>query len=383
MSKLASENLNNQLQRNRSPIQNDHASRYLLLMLLSFAFSVSATRLFLYLTGYPKIGSGNVHIAHVLFGGLILFIACILPLVLANEWAHTLSAVLCGLGIGLFIDEVGKFITANNDYFSPSAAPIIYAFFLLSVLLFTQVRSRHHPSPRGEMYTVLNDLNEVLDKDLSFEERDALLLRLQPLVKQTSEPELGRLAMTLTDFLSSGETQVVEHVPSFLERIQLAWFHFESTWLNRSNLRKVILVLLAVWAAWALFYPIGYYLSSNNPGNLQAFIQAYLSDRLERNASGFNWVEARVYLEGSMGLLAAVAGGLILAGRDRSGMMIAYIDMLLTLTVVDLIIFYFDQFSTIFFAIGQFVLLMLIIRYRARFLQQAPPPSPDPGSSAA
>ena len=382
MSKINSEDLENALKRNRSPIQNDHASRYLLLMLLSFAFSVSATRLFLYLTGYPQIGGGNVHISHVLFGGLILFIACILPLVLANDWVHTLSAILCGFGTGLFIDEVGKFITANYNYFSPSAAPIIYAFFLLSVLLFTQVRTRHHPSPRGEMYIVLNDLNEVLDKDLSPQERDSLLKRLQPIMQQTSEPELNRLAATLTTFLSSDETQVVEHVPSFLERIQLAWFRFEASRLNRSNLRKVVVVLLAVWAAWALFYPIGYYLSNNNPANFQSFVQAYLSDGLERNASGFNWVEARLYLEGSMGLLAAVAGGLILAGRDRPGMMLAYFDMLITLTIVDLIIFYFDQFSTIFFAIGQFVLLILIIRYRARFLQQAPP-AQDAGSGAA
>jgi len=166
---------------NRSPIQNSRASRYMLLMLLSFALSVSVTRLFLYLTGYPKLGSGSLHIAHVLWGGLLLFIACILPMVLVNNWAHTWSALLCGVGIGLFIDEVGKFITANNDYFFPSAAPIIYAFFLLSVLLFIQLKSWRKSSPRAEMYTVLNDLNEVLDQDLSQNERDSLLKRLQPI----------------------------------------------------------------------------------------------------------------------------------------------------------------------------------------------------------
>ena len=354
---------------NRSPIQNSRASRYMLLMLLSFALSVSVTRLFLYLTGYPKLGSGSLHIAHVLWGGLLLFIACILPMVLVNNWAHTWSAILCGVGIGLFIDEVGKFITANNDYFFPSAAPIIYAFFLLSVLLFIQLKSWRKSSPRAEMYTVLNDLNEVLDQDLSQNERDSLLKRLQPIVKQQNEPESSRLAAALTDFLVSKQTHLVQNEPSLLDKIQNVWFTFENKWLTRSNLKGVIIVLLAVWANWAIFYPAGYLLSSHDPDQLQTFIQAYLPDQLYRNESGFNWVEARIYLEGSMGLIALVAAGLLLAKKEKAGILLAYFDMLVTLTIVDLVVFYFDQFSTIFFAIGQFILLLLIIRYRERFVK--------------
>lgn len=341
----------------------------MLIMLLSFAFSVSATRLFLYLTGYPQIGGGNLHFAHVLWGGLLLFIACLFPLILANDWARTWSAVLCGLGIGLFIDEVGKFITANNDYFYPSAAPIIYAFFLLSVLIFVQIRAWRKPSSRREMYIVLNDFNEVLDQDLSQVEKDALLKRLQPIVQQQKEPELSRLASALVEFLSSKQTRTVEQEPSFLEKLQNAWFTFEVKWLTRSKLKRIIIVLLFAWAAWALFYPAGFLITSHNPAQLQTFIQAYLSDRLFRNASGFNWIEARVFMEGSLGLLAVISAILILAGKEKVGMLLAYIDMLVTLTIVNLVIFYFDQFSTIFFAIGQFVLLILIIRYRERFIK--------------
>lgn len=37
---------------------------------------------------------------------------------------------------------MGKFITSSNDYFFPIAAPIIYAVFMLSVLLLLVVRER-------------------------------------------------------------------------------------------------------------------------------------------------------------------------------------------------------------------------------------------------
>ncbi len=113
-------------------VRRDSAERYLSVVLLSFAASVSLTRLFLSLTGYPQIGGGELHIAHALWGGLLLFIAALLPLIIANRWVFGTSATLAGIGVGLFIDEVGKFITQRNDYFYPAAAPIIYTFFLLT-----------------------------------------------------------------------------------------------------------------------------------------------------------------------------------------------------------------------------------------------------------
>ena len=92
----------------RKPVKRQGADNYLLVILLSFAASVSLTRLFLELTGYPQLGGGGLHIAHVLWGGLLLFIAALLPLLLVNRWVYVVSALLTGSGVGLFIDEVGN-----------------------------------------------------------------------------------------------------------------------------------------------------------------------------------------------------------------------------------------------------------------------------------
>jgi len=110
------------------PVRRRGAERYLQLTVLSFAASVSLTRLVLELTGYPQLGNSTLHIAHVLYGGVILYAASLIPLLYANRWAYTWGAILSGVGVGLFIDEVGKFITQSNDYFFRAAAPIIYAF---------------------------------------------------------------------------------------------------------------------------------------------------------------------------------------------------------------------------------------------------------------
>jgi len=92
----------------RKPVEREHAERYVLMMLASFAASVVGTRLFLEITGYPQLGNSELHIAHALWGGLALFIASLLPLVLVNRWVYAVSGVLSGIGVGLFIDEIGE-----------------------------------------------------------------------------------------------------------------------------------------------------------------------------------------------------------------------------------------------------------------------------------
>ena len=109
----------------RSAVRRDHAGNYILTSLVAFAVTVIATRVFLQLTGFPQLGNSVLHIAHALWGGLLLFVAALLPLAYANRWAIQASALLGGMGTGLFIDEVGKFITQTNDYFFPPALSLI------------------------------------------------------------------------------------------------------------------------------------------------------------------------------------------------------------------------------------------------------------------
>ena len=146
----------------RRPVRRERAELHLLFTLLSFAASVASTRLFLELTGYPQLGNSTLHIAHVLWGGLFLFAAALLPLIFSNRWVYAAGAIFAGIGVGLFIDEVGKFITQSNDYFYPGAAPIVYAFFLLTVLIYLRVRKPGRRDARTELYRALDSFQEIL-----------------------------------------------------------------------------------------------------------------------------------------------------------------------------------------------------------------------------
>jgi hypothetical protein len=131
----------------RRPRIRDGAERSLLLVIVSFIVAVVGTRWFLQATGYPQVGGGELHVAHMLWGGLALVVAALLLLVVSASWVPHIAAILTGAGTGLFIDEVGKFITASNDYFYPLAAPLIYGLLLAFALLFLLVRHRDGGAP--------------------------------------------------------------------------------------------------------------------------------------------------------------------------------------------------------------------------------------------
>jgi hypothetical protein len=357
--------------KNRKPIRRQGSERYLEITLLSFAVSVSATRLFLDLTGYPKIGNGDLHIAHVLWGGLLLFIANLMMLIYANRWVYLLGSMISGIGVGLFIDEVGKFITQNNDYFYPTAAPIIYAFFLLTFLVFIILRKsdRKKPDARTLLYYVLEDLSEVLDHDLSEEEKNIIIKRLDVVMSQSPQEDTKNLAESIKTFIINNRPNLVEEVPHLWEKTWNKFREFERKWITRIKLKTMIVVGLLFLGARMIFYPILVISFIRNPTELSRIIMGLINERLVNSASGLTWYQARMGLEGSLGLVLLISALLIIFRKEKTGMLLGYLALIFSLTLVNLVVFYFNQFSTITIAFVQFIVLLLIQRYRDRFVK--------------
>lgn len=356
----------------RQPVKRQRAEYYVLLTLISFAVAVAGTRWYLELTGYPKIGTSTLHIAHVLWGGLLLFVAAVLPLVLANREVYPLAAVLSGAGVGLFIDEVGKFITETNDYFYPAAAPIIYAAFLLTVLVYVQIRRPPSRNARAEMYRALEEMSEVLDHDLEPHEREALVRRLRAVATQTDQPELARLAHELLDFVAVDSVRLAPIGPAWARRaIQTAeWW--ADVWLPRRTMRVLLgfsLILAGLPGVWAIVQ-LGQL--PGDPGSIMSQVTTDLAtigpNRLSTLTTD-NIAGAVTYLllVAAAGVPLVVAGGLLLAGRERLGLAVAYFALLLSLTVIDLLLFYFQQFQALTRVLIAFTLLVAVLYYRQRF----------------
>ncbi|MCK9793681.1 hypothetical protein M1843_07990 [Isoptericola sp. 4D.3] len=124
------------------------AVRHLVTFLVVTVATVLVTRFLLAASGYPQVGGGGLHVAHVLWGGLGMALAVVVLLSWVGPALRSVGAVLGGIGFGLFVDEIGKFVTSDNDYFYEPTAALIYAVVVVLVLLVEALHGRraHHPA---------------------------------------------------------------------------------------------------------------------------------------------------------------------------------------------------------------------------------------------
>ena len=119
--------------------------------LIVAALTVLALRVYLAAAHYPQLGGDGLHIAHVLWGGLLMAVAIGILLSLLSPQSQLLAAVIGGAGFGLFIDELGKFLTSDNNYFFKPTASLVYATFAAFFLAVRELRRYRRLSPRENL----------------------------------------------------------------------------------------------------------------------------------------------------------------------------------------------------------------------------------------
>ncbi|MFF4504302.1 hypothetical protein [Streptomyces sp. NPDC001401] len=138
--------------RHSGPFRTATAGADLRLFLLTGIATVLLTRWLLARTGYPKLGGHGtgLHIAHMLWGGLLMAAGLVVLLVFLGRRVRLWGAVAGGVGFGLFIDEIGKVVSDGGGYLYRPAAGLIYlAFAGLVVLSRWLVPRGGTPGPRA------------------------------------------------------------------------------------------------------------------------------------------------------------------------------------------------------------------------------------------
>jgi hypothetical protein len=347
-------------------VERENAVRYMTISLVSSIATVILVRFFLYLTGYPQIGSGTLHIAHVLWGGLILYIAAILPLIYLNPKLHMIGAILSGVGIGLFIDEVGKFITRQYDYFYPAAAPIIYIFFLLVVILVIMIQRPEEVDGRVELVRTLEIVREQLFRPLDVEERTHIEKDMLHVIETDSNTLYKDMATHLLEFVRADDRTKDVARPNWASHLAN---QFEQ-WLTEKRLRVLLEVGMFVLGLVTLKNPLQIWLEQVIPNSAWVLILHARFGGEIQTIDSIMLSNVRLALEVLIGVSLLVAVVLLLAGKTRQAINLGFICLLGSVAVLDMLLFFFEQFSTVLTVGFQFVLLFGVMEYRRKYLKR-------------
>jgi hypothetical protein len=315
------------------------------------------------------VGNGVLHIAHALWGGLLLIIAAILPLILINDWALLLSAVLSGLGVGLFIDEVGKFITQKNDYFFPPAAPVVYGFLLIMVLVLLAVSKTRRDKPRNELYRAIEALHEIAEGDLDANEWKALFDRLA-VARESDDPQVAGLAAALHTYLRGNTISIVPAKPSLWQRFSGRIRSIGQRVGRKWHRRLIIITMTLVVLGTALSVLLLLFVASASHTSLPQLLSLFLTEDEIASANNGLWFYLRIALDLLVSVLAFTTVVLLIARRERAGLRTALFALLISLTGGTLLAFYLDQFQAAVSALYQFLVLLLVIAYQRWYLAE-------------
>jgi hypothetical protein len=162
----------------RLPVRSVDVADLQDLFLICAVATILVIRTQLWLTNYPQLGGRGLHIAHLLWGGLLMMIAIGMFASFLGRPIRRAATAVGGIGFGFFIDELGKFITEDNNYFFKPAAGLIYATFVILYLVTRAIQRRHGFTSTEYLVNALDLTVEAARRDLDQIERRRALVML-------------------------------------------------------------------------------------------------------------------------------------------------------------------------------------------------------------
>jgi hypothetical protein len=354
-------------------VRRTSAPRLVLDVLIAFGATVLLVRLFLELTGYPRLGGATLHIAHMLYGGIALSAAALLMLIYATPTVNRIAAILTGIGLGLFFDEIGKFITANNDYFYRPAAPIIYIISLIIALLLYLLRRRQaKPTDAELMVSALENAELLLEGQQTEQQHRMIDAELDRIIATMRDPDYVQLAHALRQFADS-ETVLPGHT-----RLQMIKQRIEQ-WLlgnfmhHQMLFTRLMIVLLAINSIGSLLtFTVALVAPAAAPELARQIERLYIETGL-RAFSPFKLSidSADLLLNFVTATLTLYGITLFVSGRKQHGLYWIQLTLILQLCVVNVFTFYVEQFSAALLTLADLGILLYVRTYQHQLKQAA------------
>jgi hypothetical protein len=337
--------------------------RYQDTFLIFAVATIIVIRLELWYTNYPQVGGGGLHIAHLLYGGALMVVVIALLLsFLGRRWRMP-SAILGGIGFGLFIDELGKFITEDNDYFFKPAAAVIYMIFIVLFLITRAMQNRRGLTPREYLVNAIDILAEAARRDLDEHQRRRALDMLER--ADPDDPLVAPARRLLHEIEAAPAPE-----PRFYTRWALAARERYFGLVDTSWFPRVIGGVFVLWAVFSAIEIVVLVVLAGFALEGVADAPVRFSDLLDTDTPAFVSI-ASIAASVAVGVLV-IAGVLRLRAAKRlTAYRLFERAMLVQIFVADFFSFVESEFSAVF-GLAVDVLLLITVRFLIRRERELP-----------
>lgn len=198
---------------------NLQAGEYLENFFVSAIFSIVSIRVFLLFTGYPQFGGDTLHIAHMLWGGLLMMASLVILLSFLSKQSRILGSIVGGLGFGAFIDELGKLVTKDNDYFFRPTFALIYLLFVLLFFLIRIAGRFIKAVDKDYKLNTLEVIKEVVIYDLDRVEKEKGLRYLERVNNKDNSVRLMSQLLNEAEVIGGRKTTLITKLKILLNLI--------------------------------------------------------------------------------------------------------------------------------------------------------------------
>jgi hypothetical protein len=220
-----------------------------------------------------------------------------------------------------------------------------------------------------ELYHLLGDLEEILDEDFNDEDLERLQGQINFVKQNKKYHDLLPIAEGLEKYLE----QELKHRPRseryFLDRLNARWIVFRNRYITRNRAKSILTGGLLGLSIWELQYPIDFLRHLSSPEYILSQLFVLVNNELVTGPITSSLFVIRLFFDLILGISLAISVFLFLIKKDRNAVATAYICLIFQLTTLNLLLFYFDQFSMIINAGIQLFVLLLLLYYRQRYLQ--------------
>ncbi len=322
-------------------IMRENASDLILQIMIWAIGTILATRYWLEMMGWPTISFGDWHIAHVLWGGLLMMVAMILIITNYGRRILKIGAIIFGIGWGLFIDEIGKYLTKDNDYWFQPAIIFIYISFIVLFLIYRYIDKLDDHTNLSLLYSVMADTEKILDGELTKKTKDKILLKIDKYIKQESGTDKKQFALEYK--------KVIDQIIT-IKKQKTAWSNVFSVIANFSYkkiLRKKLIELgLAVYSlVYVLEKIIDTYRLFTTNNKLEILQNKYyLYDFLK--TSDFYMIGGKIFFE----IIVALTFGIgiyyaMVLRKTKKALTWFQYGLLISIFFASVFRFYFEQFG--------------------------------------